>query len=484
MNRIALFIAPLFATLAWLFVSWPALRSLHTRWIDVGDSYVLGYPLLVVAVWWGYMHRERLRRLPLSPSWWGVILFALTVAITMAGRLIQLQIVQQLMVPASLWFTVAALFGWRMARAVLLPVALQYFGMPVWDFLIEILRTITVVVTQTLLSLVHVPALIENNHIQLQAGIVTVADSCSGLNLLLAALLTGILQAEIGLRGTRRRLLLIGIAGAIGLLVNWIRVFSLVMIAHLSNMQSPLVYSHASFGWWVYAVSLIPFFLIARRLERGERPESEHFDRQRSTAIPVNSVIAAAALILLVLGGEFAAASLMHRVGSMNSGFAIDGNAEPTAPTFRPNYSGFDVEQAWTLKGSLATYELLALTYLREEKEKKLIYYRNEIADVDRMHSTARIATRAGVPLNFSLVSGSNWHLVWWYYWVDGSITASPTKAKLLQLKAMLLGDPTAALVTLSRSCISAGCQTELEEVDGDEANEMLKRAVRLRAQR
>lgn len=483
MNRIVLLTAAFFATLAWLCVSWPALQSLHTRWIDLGDSYVLGYPLMVVAVWWGYMHRERLRQIPLTPSWSGMVLFALAVLVTLAGRLVQLQIVQQLMVPASLWFAVATVFGWGIARAAVLPIALQYFGMPVWDFLIDVLRTLTVVVTQTLLGWVHVPALIENNHIQLQAGVVTVADSCSGLNLLLAALLTGILQAEVALRSARRRLLLIGIAAVFGLLVNWIRVFSLVMIAHLSDMQNPLVYSHASFGWWVYTAGLIPFFIIAKRLERGEPREPISMPAWRGM-YPSRGVVLALALLVLVASGQFGAAGLMHRAGSAHAGFAAPVHAESIVPTFRPEYAGYDVEQAWQLVDSGASYELLAFTYLYQEKEKKLIYYRNVIADADNLHSVARLVTGHDVSVNFAIVGGREWHLVWWYYWIDGSVTASPMRAKLLQLKAMLFGDPSAALITLSRSCVLAGCQAELESMNNDEGRQVLTRATQLRAAR
>jgi hypothetical protein len=276
-------------------------------------------------------------------------------------------------------------------------------------------------------------------------------------------------------------LLLIVIAAAIGMLDNWIRVFALVMIAHVSNMQSPLVYSHASFGWWVYAASLVPLFMIARRLERGESHEAPSLVESWRKAFPISGAVNAIVLALLVVVGQLAANGLMHRVGSARAGLAMPGKAQSAAPLFRPRYPGFDIEQAWTLHDAANTYELLALTYLRQEREKKLIFYRNVIADEDDLRSTTRIETRAGVPMNFSVVRGATWHLVWWFYWVDGSITASPMKAKLLQLKAMLFGDPSAALVTLSRPCAVAGCQVELGEASPEQMEPLLARAAQLR---
>jgi len=463
-------ISALIASGAWLWLSWPTLAGLHTRWIDVGDSYVLGYPLIAAALWLLFEKRQSLRQMDAVPSWRGVILFAGAAAVIYAGRLIQLQIIQQIMLPLSLWFAVIALCGWHIGRAVLVPIALQYFGMPVWDPLIGVLRSVTVVVSETSLRWLQIPALIEGNHINLPGGIITIADACSGLNLLLATVLIATLQIQIGNYSVYRRALLLFMAAFMGLLDNWIRVVALVLIAHSSNMQNPLVYDHASFGWWIYAASMVPFFLIASRLEHPgiQSQAAMRTHRVLSTAVSIAPLAQAFVLILVVLCGALGANTLVSREGSAHAGLYVEGAERSIAPSFKPGYTGYDVEQSWLVSDATGTYELLALTYLRQSPSKKLIYYNNVIADEQHLQSTAIFVSPTGHSINVSIVHDTSaagaqaWRVMWWYYWVDGAIVTSPQKAKLLQLRAALLGDPTAALIVLSSSCEEPGCAKEI----------------------
>jgi len=333
-----------------------------------------------------------------------------------------------------------------------------------------VVRSMTVVVSETSLRWLKVPALIEGNHINLPGGIITIADACSGLNLLLATLLIGTLQVQMGNYSSRRRALLLFIAALFGLLDNWIRVVALVLIAHASNMQNPLVYDHASFGWWIYAGSLVPFFLIASRLESNARTrESAMPVRNLSSPLTATPIAHALVLIAVVFCGGLGVKTLLNREGSAHAGLSVEGGAQAITPSFKPHYAGYDREQAWLVSDESGNYELLALTYLRQSPDKKLIYYNNVIADEVHLQSSAKFTTPTGHEINVSTVqdnstaSGPEWRVVWWYYWVDGRVVTSPQKTKLYQLRSALLGDPTSALITLSRTCNEPSCAAEIE---------------------
>lgn len=465
MKRFAYFLILILVAAAWLFASWPTLLTLHQKWSDVGDSYVLGYPLILAAGWLVYLRREQLRAIHPAPSWFGMLCFAGAIFMMYAARLIQLQIVQQIMVPASLWCAVFAVTGWQVGRVLLLPIALQYFGMPVWDPLIDVLQSVTVLVAQTALGWMQIPALIQGNNIHLPYGIITVADSCSGLNLLLAALLVATLQAQMGAYDTARRIKLLLAAGAIGLLDNWVRVVGLILIAHYSRMQSPLVYDHASFGWWIYAVSLVPIFWIARRLEmdtliRNERNPAPQFSF--STKLPIHEAVL---ILLVVIVAESSSRVLLARVGQVAS-MQISGEAQAGEASFMPHYSGYDQQQTWELASAEGRFELTALVYTRQSANKKLVYYDNVIATEGNLQMAGQMRLPTGVHLNVAVVGPGQGRAVWWYYWVDGVATTSPMRAKLYQLKASLLGDPTSALIVLSEKCDSSSCAQALQTME------------------
>ncbi len=461
MKRLTYFLGCSLVFIAWLFAVLPILRSLHVKWIDVGDSYVLGYPLLFAAVWLIYLRRTRLAAVIVKPSWLGVALFAASMVVIYAARLIQLQIVQQFMFPVSLWCGVLALGGWAPARILFLPIALQYFGLPVWDILIDVLQRITIAISHVVLGLLHIPAWFQRNHIHLPDGILTVADSCSGLNLLLAILLIATLQSEIGRYDPPRRFALFIVAGIIGLLDNWIRVVALILIAHYSHMQNSLIYSHASFGWWIYAASLVPFFWIAHLLEQrsAKLPSVPSFGAATIVRPQFKQI---AMLVIVVALCEVGVMALGSRVGSIQQ-LEIAGSARAITPEFMPQYSGYDRRQAWELTGRAGRYELLALTYNRQSENKKLIYYKNVIAPDLQLKAVGSFQV-GSQRLNYAVINDAHPRIAWWYYWIDGAITTSPLRAKLYQAKAALLGDPSAALIVLSQRCPGSDCDFVLKQ--------------------
>ncbi len=454
------------ALAAWLIASWPTLQVLNQKWTDVGDSYVLGYPLLIAAGWLIYLRRRQLLAITLKPSWCGVLLFVASMLLVYAARLIQLQIVQQIMLPVSLGCAIFALAGWPLARALSLPIALQYFGMPVWDFLIGILQNLTIAVAQVALSGMQIPIWLRGDHIHLPDGVITVAGSCSGLNLFLAALVTATLQAELGRYNAYRRGVLLFAAGVIGLLDNWVRVVALILIAHYSRMQNPLIYSHAAFGWWIYAASLVPFFWIARRLELpASAPAADFRVASEVTRLPLRHSLA---LLAAIIAGEYGTAALSARSGAVEQ-MQVAGAARVIEPEFMPHYSGYDRQQSWELTDSSGRYELSAFIYTHEYGNKKLIYYDNFIADEAQLKATGTAKVGARV-INFAVLNGEPPRVVWWYYWIDGAIVNSPLRAKLYQLKAVLLGDPSVALIVLSQRCAD-DCQSNLQRAQ-DPANQ------------
>lgn len=461
---------PLFALCAaagWWVFNWPALVGLHKRWWTFGETYEIGYPLLLIALYSIATQWPRLRTLPIAPSWLGCALFLLALLASCAARLAQLLVIQQLMVPVSLWCGLLAVLGWRLALPLLLPCALLLGGVPIWDFLVDPLRIVTVWVSEFLLRLIRIPSFVEGYSIVLPSGVLLVAEACSGLNLLLAALVLSVLQAALGLRSPWRRVLLVAAGAAIGIVDNWIRVFILIVIAHYSDMRNPLVNDHIGFGWGLFAVSLIPLFLIARALERGETGVTRQSTLAPAPAsAPAGSVFAAAFLVLAAFGLSAYTARLERHTVSAVQQFAPPAGALPASNGWLPQYSGYDLAQTWRLPGAQRVYDLAVLLYREQRHGKKLIYYANHIADPATVRATARTTLASGQVVNRTVIGGSAPRAVWWYYRVDNTATASAPQAKWLQFRASLKGDSSAALVTLSVQCRDRDCAGDVLQTE------------------
>ncbi len=284
------------------------------------------------------------------------------------------------------------------------------------------------------------------------------AGGCSGLNLFLAMLLVGLLFAESHHVPRLRRVSIVALAGLIGILDNWVRVFALVVIAHLSGIQNHLVQHHGNFGWWLYAGGLLPYFWLAGRIERA----GEHVAQTASVgdsslkASPLTGqVIFIPLMLFLMLGITVGAEKLEGRRGAAESGFAVPAGALPIAAgaAWLPHYSGQDVTQVWQVFRDGVEFDVVALTYVEQRNDKKLIYYSNRIAEEHAIRASGQLRVAPGFSVNTTITRDGGGRLVWWYWWVDGAVSTSALKTKLLQLRSALFGDPSAALIAVTVSC-------------------------------
>jgi exosortase/archaeosortase family protein len=117
----------------------------------------------------------------------------------------------------------------------------------------------------------------------------------------MVALAIGSLAAELRGSRLRGRLGWAAFAAALAILVNWVRVSTIVMLGHYTDMQHYIVrVSHYYYGWVLFAFALIVFFVIERRValpavthERRDAGSSSAGAGRMATWFAIVAVIAA-----------------------------------------------------------------------------------------------------------------------------------------------------------------------------------------------
>jgi exosortase len=470
--NLPLILSALFTGIAWVLCHGTALLSLHQRWVLFDQAYAVGYPAVGLTVWWLFRHRKILHDKISGPFWPALIPLILVLLAGSAGLLVQLQLLAQLAALSTLWLIPLFLFGWPVARMLLLPAALLSLTVPMWDVLVDPLRGMTVWFTQHVLDSLHIPAYIDGYFITLPAGVVEVANGCSGLNLLLAMMLVGLMFVESHLMSPFRRLCIVALAIAFGLIDNWVRVLLLVLIAYFSEMQSDLVHHHGNFGWWVFAIGLLPYFWFATRIERRLNPQPSPF--VGTGALPRREALLIGVLMICVWGGT---EQLQQRRGAASAGLQLPVAGVAAKAQWLPEYSGQDVMQVWRVPLGPRLFDVTALTYIEQRADKKLIYYSNRIAAEGKTSNAGHIELAPGFAVNTLLLNEGGARQVWWFWWVDGGTSTGALRTKLLQLKAMLVGDPSAALIVVTARCARTECARTLAEPDA--ATQQLLLALR-----
>jgi exosortase A len=248
-------------------IYWPSAVSLLQLWGDTErTTYTHGYIIAALAVWLVIRRRDRLAAISWSPSIAASLLvlaaaFAWLVAVR-AG----IEVVHQLLLLALLWLSVWAVFGLRMAMELWPPIAYLIFAIPAWDHINFLLQEATVRAVTLLLWASAIPAYVDGNFVNLAAGVFEVAGGCSGIHFFIVSLALAALYGEVGRDPFKMRICLLALAATLALLANWLRVYIIVVAGHLTDMQHFLIRDgHYNFGWMVFAVMMVVFFLLARR---------------------------------------------------------------------------------------------------------------------------------------------------------------------------------------------------------------------------
>ena len=452
-------------------------RELAARWMEWSLGYDHGWLIAALSAWLVWRERDVLA--VGRPCWPGLVLVAGAAMAWLVARAADVGIGQQLLLPVLLWSAALTVLGPVAARALAFPIGFLYFAVPVWDVLNPFLQAATTAAAGVLLDLTDISALIEGNDVTIPAGRFVIATGCAGQAFFMTA---GALAALYGHlhygRHTGRKLLLLAVAFAGAMVLNWVRVYIVILAGHLTDMQHYLVrVDHYNFGWALFAVGLVPFFLLARRL--GPAGEAGAPVPVGPPAAGRTGRIAAAVAVLAVMA---LAPLAWQRAANLSTGDrplpalpdVAGWQKGPATPSWRPAYVGADAEFGARFRKDAAEVDLWVVSYATQAQGKELVYYANHIAQPgDWRVEATRQATGSEPARDTVLVDrAGDRRLVRWWYDVGGRRSASDVTAKLHQVLARLAGRPEAALIAFSAAC-AGDCDaatTTLDEFEHDMA--------------
>jgi EpsI family protein len=461
---------PLWALLV-AFAFLPTWLGFPGRWLDSAEH---GFAAAALALWLLWRDRERLatssRPLPLA-----LIAVAGLSLLWLAAFVLNVQVVQQGVLPLLLLAWLIATAGLAPARAAA-PIAGAFLlAVPFWDVLTRPLQSLTVLANALLLRIARIDATIDGDLIRIPAGTFWVAEGCAGIDYFQIGLLVGVAYALLFLRTWRARVMVIA-ASVVGVVVmNWLRVFGLIVVGHVTDMQSPLIRDHGTYGWILFAVAQALFLAVARRIDLAEErtlaavsatsadaasvPPSGPV-RLRPLVVATSIAISGPLLHVLLAGGTRASANALAEQARVipPAGWT---EAPRDLSLFRPAFSGADLAAQTHWQRGDARVQVDRLLYAEQRQGKELIQYDNAIApdSLRAGEGRTRPLGTAGVEAQVTVVrTPAGPRLVWSWYRVAGQVTASPTSAKLLELLAFVRRASASELVAVSASCERPDC--------------------------
>jgi len=249
----------------------------YARHSDV-HSYVLLIPF--VSAYLLYIRRKQLSR-ELRSSWGYALLFALAGTSALSASLYFTELGQNdhmtLIALSFVCFVIGGtflFFGSKWARTAMFPLFFLAFMIPLpegaVDFLENASKEASAEVANWLFLISSTPVLRAGTVFQLPGITIEVAKECSGIRSSLVLAITSVLAANMFLRTTWRRALLLAAIIPLGLLRNGVRILTVSLLCvHIGpEMINSVI--HRRGGPFFFAASLIPLFLLLWWLRRGE----------------------------------------------------------------------------------------------------------------------------------------------------------------------------------------------------------------------
>lgn len=450
---------------------WPTTATLIAAWEDESvTSYTHGYLVVALSIWLLWRDRHRLLAHPATLTLSAAVPLAAISVLWLICVRASIQTAHQFLLPIIVWLSICTALGWRAAVAGIFAVGYLYFAVPVWGAINGVLQDATVVAVEALLRATDVPAYVEGSFVHLAAGTFEIAGGCSGLHYFIVAFAIAALYGEVHRDSWGARLRILAVALVLALLTNWLRVYTIILAGYFTDMQHYLVrVDHSTYGWAVFAVMMVVFFVIVRRLPTAaEEPESAAL-AQSSALQPKWPLAVTTALAAIALGPLWSvlapiSAAPLPQAGELLPS-ATPWSSASAGPSWQPVFRGADLEQRGYYQRGGMRIEGYAAAYASQTQRKELIGYANSLTGADlSIVSSTPIEPRG--PANELIVQDTaGAQFVLWYFYRIGSLqTRSDFEAQVAYGVKTLTGSPISTVVALRAPC-STDCDAARAEL-------------------
>ncbi|MDH5425414.1 MAG: EpsI family protein [Gammaproteobacteria bacterium] len=439
---------------------WKSASDLVAIWNN-NKTYSHGFIIPLITFYLISQQNKKLSGISIIPAPALLIPLAIILVIWLLASVTDTKTVELTLLPAIFIFSYSCIIGFKASKPIIAPLLLLMLAVPAWSLLIPTLQTLAVTVNEFSLNLVGIPTFIQGTQVTIPGGTFVIEGGCSGIRYLVVTIALCSYFSLVNFTRYSSSILFLVLSLLFPILLNWIRIYIIILIGHYSNMQSPLVSDHDTFGWILYGVSLIPLFYIGQKITKHEKPSPALTpSTAKKTTIQKQNIF-----IILTLALLATAAASNHYINNKKL-TALTTLTTPKAASpwlgpihfnkWHPNYKGASLENnvIYVGSGDVSDIALHIYYYGKQTQDNELINELNTITDNHHLKST-RVILIDDFKIIESIISTKekNDRIVWHWYHVNNKNTTSRGAAKLLYLQELIKGSTSSSLISLSSEC-------------------------------
>ncbi len=433
------------------------------------------------------------------PSYPAVFAVLAVSLLWMLAALIDVLVLQTVSLLLFILTIVWAILGTQVTGALLFPILFIGFAIPIWVPLIPVLQNLSADVVFWFIRILRIPAFLQENEIILPAGTLSVTEACSGLRYLLPGLALGALYGYLNYVTFRARCIVLLISAGAAVLANIVRIFLVVYLGYVTEMQHPFIKDHLALGWYLFGGMVVILLVVDILLSRYYQPSAPNSAEDNHNNLPTsdcNGVLQHMSILVtvavLLSAGPMIKYLIDHQLPSEKTLVEFEfptGTGGWKGPTdsdigWMPEYRGAISRKQAYHKGD-SHIDLYIGYYQAQTQGKELIYYANQIGNQDIWHSrnpkgSLRLTNDRMVLEQLLEKESGEQRLVWYWYRVAGQYTTNKYQAKALQVLGLITGHPQAYITAIAVK--SDNDMTDARKVLGDYVSVMesfLKKSIK-----
>ena len=252
-------------------VYWRVVVKLVSDWYH-DDNYSHGFLIVPLAVYFVWERREKLRKIPVAPSTFGLVVVLGSVMVLIAGILGSELFLTRISIIGTIIGVVLYLFGWKHLRALAFPVAFLLLMIPIpaiiFNRIAFPLQLLASQFGESAMGLANVPVLREGNVLILANTTLEVAEACSGIRSLVSLLTLAIVFGYFSdPRGWVRTVLALS-SVPVAIVTNGFRVAGTGIAAHQFGAAAAEGFFHEFSGWLVFVAAFVLMLAVQRAIVR------------------------------------------------------------------------------------------------------------------------------------------------------------------------------------------------------------------------
>lgn len=449
-----------------VYIMWSTAFSIVHIW-NSSSTFTHGFFVLPVFIYMVWHKRDSLALCTPKTEWRVIPLIAVFSAVWLVAQQAGIQVVEHTALVVILILTIWAVVGNDIAKTISFPLVFLIFLAPIGEELVPSLMELTAYITVWAITATGIPVYREGLYFSLPTGNWSVVEACSGIRYLIASVVLGSVYAYLNYRSYKRRLLFLFISALVPLIANAIRAYLIVMLGHLSGNELATGVDHLVYGWLFFGIVMFAMFTIGATFSEKSTPVVQAADiskHNKPTLIVENHASSIGFIVVLIF--VIAAAPVWssaikqqsnqtaHNLTAEQLGQILPKTEEHPVSIDRviwePIIQGYAQKIEKTYKTSLQlNVRALAFVYVDQKQGQEMISSVNRLTNSNKsqwritsneQYSLANINKNAhGTVDKLEIRSTNSVLAVRRWYSINGTITTSPMKAKLLELRNQLL---------------------------------------------